>query len=94
VPAGLATRKGRQTHHDSTSIQFWSEIYHGLTPLEIHGWLLVLFSDFGTVDYCKYCRSPDGRVGTLELWQRDGADPIELMSAWEREQLERLLATL
>ncbi|WP_429513006.1 DUF7693 family protein [Pseudomonas sp. BT76 TE3572] len=22
----------------------------------------------------------------------DGADPVELLSAWEREQLERLLA--
>jgi hypothetical protein len=37
---------------------------------------------------------PDGQVGTLELWQRDGADPVELLSAWEREQLERLLAGL
>ncbi|WP_082930262.1 DUF7693 family protein [Pseudomonas silesiensis] len=47
-----------------------------------------------TLDYCEYCRSPDGRVGTLELWQRDGADPVELLSAWEREQLEQLLARL
>lgn len=46
------------------------------------------------LDYCEYCRSPDGRVGTLELWQREGADPVELLSAWEREQLERLLAGL
>jgi hypothetical protein len=34
------------------------------------------------------------RVGTLELWQRDGADPVELLSTWERERLERLLAGL
>ena len=27
-------------------------------------------------------------------WQCDGADPVELLSVWEREQLERLLAEL
>jgi hypothetical protein len=77
-----------------SSIQSWSEIYHGLMPVEIDGWRLTLFNDCDTLDYCEYCRSPDGRVGTLELWQRDGADPVELLSAWEREQLERLLAGL
>ncbi len=74
--------------------QSWVEIYHGLMPVEFDGWLLTLFNDCDTLDYCEYCRSPDGRVGTLELWQRDGADPVELLSAWEREQLERLLAGL
>ncbi|VVP37279.1 hypothetical protein PS893_04669 [Pseudomonas fluorescens] len=77
-----------------SSIQSWNEIYHGLMPIEIEGWRLTLFNDCDTLDYCEYCRSPDGRVGTLELWQRDGADPVELMSAREREQLERLLAGL
>jgi hypothetical protein len=77
-----------------STVQSWSEIYHGLMPVEIDGWRLTLFNDCDTLDYCEYCRSPDGRVGTLELWQRDGADPVELLSAWEREQLERLLAGL
>lgn len=77
-----------------TSIQSWSEIYHGLMPVSTDGWVLTLFNDCDILDYCEYCRSPDGRVGTLELWQRDGADPVELLSAWEREQLERLLAGL
>jgi hypothetical protein len=77
-----------------TSIQSWNEIYHGLMPVEIDGWLLILFNDCDALDYCEYCRSPDGRVGTLGLWQRDGADPIELLSEWEREQLERLVAAL
>jgi hypothetical protein len=77
-----------------SSIQSWSEIYHGLMPVEIDGWLLTLFNDCDTLDYCEYCRSPDDRVGTLELWQRDGADPVELLSATERGQLERLLAAL
>ena len=76
------------------SIQSWNEIYHGLMPVEIDGWRLTLFNECDTLDYCEYGRSPDGRVGTLELWLRDGVDPVELMNAWEREQLERLLAGL
>lgn len=62
--------------------------------VEIDGWRLTLFNVCDTLDYCEYCRSPDGRVGTLELWQRDGEDPVELLSAWDREQLERLLAAI
>ncbi|MGH9948489.1 MAG: DUF7693 family protein [Pyrinomonadaceae bacterium] len=77
-----------------SSIQSWNEIYHGLMPIVIDGWQLKLFNDCDTLDYCEYCRSPDGRVGTLELWQRKGADPIELLSDSEREQLEELLAAL
>ena len=77
-----------------SSIQSWGEIYHGLISVEIDGWLLTLINDCDTLDYCEYCRSPDGRVGTLEFWQRYGPDPVDLLSAWEREQLERLLAGL
>ncbi|WP_448118803.1 DUF7693 family protein [Pseudomonas serbica] len=77
-----------------SSIQSWNEIYHGLMPVEIDGWRLTLFNDCDTLDYCEYCRSPDGRVGTLELWLRDGVDPVELMSSRERERLEQLLAGL
>ncbi|WP_429385987.1 DUF7693 family protein [Pseudomonas sp. YL-218 TE3947] len=40
------------------------------------------------------CRTPDCRVGTVEDWQRYGTDPVELLSGWEREQLERLLNAL
>lgn len=63
-------------------------------PAEIDSWQLTPFNKCDTLDYCEYCRSPDGRVGTLELWQRQGADPVELLSATEREQVERLLAAL
>jgi len=77
-----------------SAIQSWNEIYHGLMPVEIDAWQLTLFNDCDTLDYCEYCRSPDGRVGTLELWQREGADPVDLLGACEREQLERLLAAL
>lgn len=71
-----------------------SEIYNGLMPVEIDGWHLTLFNDGGTLDYCGDCRTPDGRVGTVEDWQRYGTDPVELLSGWERKQLERLLNEL
>jgi len=74
--------------------QSWNEIYHDLMPVEIDGWYLTLFNDGGTLDYCEDCRSPDGRIGSLEDWQRYGTDPVELLSGWEREQLERLLNAL
>jgi hypothetical protein len=77
-----------------SSIQSWNEIYHGLMPVEIDGWQLTLFNDCDTLDYCEYCRSPDGRVGTLELWQRDGADPVEMLEASKRERLESLLTAI
>jgi hypothetical protein len=77
-----------------TSSQSLSEIYNGLMPVEIDGWRLTLFNDGGTLDYCEDCRSPDGHIGSLETWQRYGTDPVELLSGWEREQLERLLNAL
>jgi hypothetical protein len=72
----------------------WSEIYHGLMPVEIDGWQLTLFNDGGTLGYCEDCRAPSGHVGSFETWQRYGTDPVELLSGWEREQLERLLNAL
>lgn len=77
-----------------TSSQSLSKIYNGLMPVEIDGWRLTLFNDGGSLDYCEECRTPDGRVGTVEDWQRYGTDPVELLSGWEREQLERLLNAL
>ncbi|MGF6457873.1 hypothetical protein ABIA55_003337 [Pseudomonas frederiksbergensis] len=73
------------------SNQSWNEIYDGRIAVAVDGWQLTLFNDGGTLDYCEVCRSPDGRVGTVEDWQRYGTDPVELLSGWEREQLERLL---
>jgi hypothetical protein len=63
-------------------------------PVEIDGWLFTLFKDCGTLGYCEDCGSSDGRVGTVENWHRYGTDPVELLSSWEREQLERLLNAL
>jgi hypothetical protein len=54
------------------SSQSWNQIYHGLMPVEIDGWQLTLFNDCDALDYCEDCRAPDGRIGSLETWQRYG----------------------
>ncbi|MEX5687876.1 DUF7693 family protein [Pseudomonas silesiensis] len=87
--AALGTRTMKRV-----SSQSWSKIDHGQMPIAIDGWHLTLFKDCNALEYCGDCRAPDGRVGTLELWQRDGADPVNLLNAWEREQLEHLLNAL
>lgn len=77
-----------------TSSHSLNEIHNGHIPVAVDGWYLTLFNDGGTLDFCEDCKSPDGRVGTIETWQRYGTDPAELLSCWEREQLERLLNAL
>ncbi|WP_456239013.1 DUF7693 family protein [Pseudomonas arsenicoxydans] len=62
--------------------------------MDVDGWLLTLFNDCDSLDYCDDCVAPDGRVGTFEDWQRHGTDPVSLLSSWEHEQLERLLSSL
>ncbi len=72
----------------------WSEIYRGLIHVEVDGWKLALFNDCDTLDYCEFCRSPDGRMRTLELWQREGADPAEMLDTSSLERLEGLLCAI
>ncbi|WP_419118395.1 DUF7693 family protein [Pseudomonas sp. H11T01] len=55
------------------------------TSFVVDGWRLTLFKDCDTLDYCEYCRSSNCRFGTLESWQRDGTDPVDLLSVWGRE---------
>lgn len=66
----------------------------GPQHIEADGWLLTLHTEGDHLAYCEQCTSPDGRVATLESWQRYGTNPTELLSGWEREQLERLLKAL
>ncbi|MGF6553780.1 hypothetical protein ABIA48_000160 [Pseudomonas sp. S30_BP2TU TE3576] len=64
-----------------SSIQSWNEIYNDHMPVEIDGWRLTLFNDCDSLDYCEECWSSDGRVGSLETWQRYGTDPVDLLVA-------------
>lgn len=62
--------------------------------VEIDDWLLVLASDEQGLALCQLCRSPDGRLGTIDDWHRAGTDPVAFLSAWEKLQVERLLKAL
>jgi hypothetical protein len=62
--------------------------------LEVDGWSLALVNHGQTLSHCEECRSPDGRVETLDAWQRYGTDPVKLLSIWEHQQLQRLLQAL
>lgn len=67
----------------------WDEIYCGLMTVDVDGWVITLYNDCGSLDYCDSCYSPDGRK--YDFSSRDVSDPIELLSPSEHRQLEELL---
>lgn len=74
--------------------QSWPEIYCGLMVVEVDGWVVTLYNDCDTLDYCDSCYSPDGRAYIFDSSERFGTDPVELLSTWEHQQLERMLLEL
>lgn len=76
------------------SAQSWNEIHTGPMSVEVDSWTLTLFNDGDTLDYCEDATCPAGRAGTLEDWQRYGTNPVDLLSAWEFQQLEHMLASV
>jgi len=62
--------------------------------VDVDGWVITLINDCDTLGYCAACITPDGRIGSLETWQRFGTDPVSFLSKWEHDQLERLLSVL
>ena len=59
--------------------------------VDIDGWQLRLFIQDTCLRQCEECTTADGRVATLDAWQRYGTDPVALLSGWEHQQLEQLL---
>ncbi|WP_165869889.1 hypothetical protein [Pseudomonas sp. LS-2] len=72
----------------------WTEIYCGLMTVEVDGWVITLYNDCDTLDYCDSCFGPEGRAYTFDSSQHFGTDPVELLSTWEHAQLEKLLTVL
>ncbi|AJQ51214.1 hypothetical protein N805_09475 [Pseudomonas putida S13.1.2] len=64
----------------------------GLVDVDIQGWHLTLALDAEGMAHCISCQSPDGQQAGTEDWQRYGTNPVDLLSLWERTQLEKLLA--
>lgn len=68
------------------------EIDSGLTTVEADGWLITFYTERHALDHCDRCLSPEGRAYIFDARQRYGTDPLELLSTWERGQLETLLS--
>ncbi|WP_256098602.1 DUF7693 family protein [Pseudomonas putida] len=64
----------------------------GLVDVDIQGWRFTLALDAEGLAHCIHCQAPDGEQAGLEDWQRYGTNPTDLLSLWERTQLEKLLA--
>ncbi|MCE7761202.1 hypothetical protein GQL56_00985 [Pseudomonas putida] len=64
----------------------------GLVDVDIQGWKLTLALDADGLAHCIRCQSPDGQQAGTKDWQRYGTNPVDLLSLWERTQLEKLLA--
>ncbi|RMV01188.1 hypothetical protein ALP20_200210 [Pseudomonas coronafaciens pv. coronafaciens] len=70
----------------------WTEMYSGMMTVETDGWVITFYNDCETLDYCDSCYCPDGRGYTFDSSKQFGTDPVELLSTWERGQLEEMLA--
>ncbi|WP_175586204.1 MULTISPECIES: hypothetical protein [unclassified Pseudomonas] len=64
----------------------------GLVDVVIHAWQLTLALDAEGLAQCVHCLAADGEQADLGDWHRYGSNPVDLLSLWERTQLERLLA--
>jgi hypothetical protein len=76
------------------TLKSWAEVHVGQIVVDVGGWVITLVNNCDCLDYCDACAAPDGRTGSFESWNRFGTDPTSFLSAWEREQLERLVAEL
>jgi len=64
----------------------------GLVDVLIEGWQLTLAVDAEGLAQCVHCVAPNGDQAGLEDWHRYGTNPTDLLSLWERTQLEARLA--
>nr|WP_238558418.1 hypothetical protein [Pseudomonas syringae] len=48
--------------------------------VEADRWVITVYNDGDTLDYCHTCYSPDGRAYAFDSMQRFGTDPLELLS--------------
>lgn len=71
-----------------------ADSYCGPMAVESDGWMITFYIQGNTLDYCHSCVSPNGQAYRFDSLQRYGTHPVELLSTWERSQLERLLSSL
>ena len=66
----------------------------GLLCVEVDGWQLTFQHAHQGLEYCESSCAPDGRSARLDDWHRYGTNPVDLLSAWEHQQLTRVLTNL
>lgn len=86
----LTAREAYQVLRDiALGIRVMRRVDRSLQPN--YGLVIRLYGEDETLDYCDSCHCPDGRAYAFSASQYFGTDPLELLSTWERAQLERLL---
>ncbi|MNM62321.1 hypothetical protein D3C81_736510 [compost metagenome] len=53
---------------------------------------MTLAVDAEGLAHCVHCQAPNGDQAGLDDWHRYGTNPADLLSLWERTQLETRLA--
>jgi len=93
----LSTREVYQLLKDlalgTRILQRHSSLHPDMLSIDIDGWHLTFCHEAGKILHCSECRAADGRIANLDNWQRFGSNPVDLLSAWERAQVEALLSS-
>ena len=74
--------------------QSQADRYCGPITVESDDWVITFYIQDNTLDYCHSCVGPEGQAYRFDSLQRYGTHPVELLSTWERSQLQRLLLNL
>lgn len=72
----------------------WRDIQAGLMTIEVDGWVFTLYKDDDALRHCDRCYNPDGAAYVFDANHPYGTNPVEFMSQWEMQQVERMLRAL
>ena len=72
----------------------WSEIQAGLMTIEVDGWVFTLYKEEDSLRHCDRCYNPQGDAYVFDAAHPYGTNPVEFMSQWEVQQVERMLRGL
>lgn len=74
--------------------QRWLEIQSGLMTVEVDGWVFTLHKEEDALAHCERCYDPDGAAYIYDAAHPYGTNPVEFMSQWEMQQVQRMLGAL
>ncbi|WP_110970267.1 DUF7693 family protein [Pseudomonas huaxiensis] len=74
--------------------QGWLEIGNGLLTVEVDGWVFTLHNNGERLSHCDRCYDPEGAAYLYDSTHPYGTNPVEFMSQWEVQQVEKMLKAL